>query len=157
MPPQPVAPEATPEPQTQVASLPPQKTQPSALPALEGKFLKPVNGKIISNYGDKADGQHNDGINIQAMKGDPVRAAENGQVVYVGNEIEGYGNMILLRHKDQYMTAYAHMAKTLVKKGDTIRRGQTIGTVGSTGFVDKPQLHFEIRKGKKAIDPSGLI
>ncbi len=127
------------------------------VPARAGKFLKPVNGKIISNFGDKADGQHNDGINIAAVKGASVNAAENGKVVYVGDEIKGYGNMILLRHKDQYMTAYAHLGKMLVKKGDVIQRGQAIGTVGSTGFVDKPQLHFEIRKGKKAIDPSGLI
>ena len=126
-------------------------------PVRTGKFLKPVNGKIISSYGDKADGQHNDGINIQAARGDGVRSAENGQVVYTGNEIEGYGNMILIRHADQYMTAYSHLDKILVKKGDTVRQGQTIGTVGSTGLVDKPQLHFEIRKGKKAIDPSGLI
>lgn len=153
MPPQPQPATSAPASTTQTASV--ADTKP--LPAREGKFMKPVSGKIISNFGDKADGQHNDGINIQAVKGDAVRAAENGKVVYVGNEIEGYGNMILLRHKDQYMTAYAHLGKTLVKKGDIITRGQTIGTVGSSGFVDKPQLHFEIRKGKKAIDPSGLI
>lgn len=127
------------------------------VPAREGKFLKPVSGKVISSFGPKPDGQHNDGINIQAAKGDAVRSAENGQVVYVGNEIEGYGNMILLRHQDKYMTAYAHLGKSLVKKGDTVKRGQTIGTVGATGFVDAPQLHFEIRKGKTAIDPTGLI
>ena len=132
-------------------------SNPEPVPARSGKFLKPVSGNIISAYGTKADGQHNDGINIQAMRGDAVRAAENGTVAYVGNEIEGYGNMILLRHEDQYVTAYAHLAKTLVKKGDVIRRGQTIGTVGSTGFVDKPQLHFEIRKGNKAVDPADLI
>ncbi len=127
------------------------------VPSRAGKFLKPVAGNIISTFGSKEDGQHNDGINIQAIKGDPVRAAENGKVVYVGHEIEGYGTLILLRHQDQYMTAYAHLDKALVKKGETIMRGQTIGTVGSTGFVDKPQLHFEIRKGKTAVDPAGLI
>ncbi|PZP56339.1 MAG: peptidoglycan-binding protein [Micavibrio aeruginosavorus] len=127
------------------------------VPPRAGKFLQPVNGRVISNFGDKADGQHNDGINIAAVKGVSVSAAENGKVVYVGDEIKGYGNMILLRHKDQYMTAYAHLGKSLVKKGDVVQRGQAIGTVGSTGFVDKPQLHFEIRKGKKAINPAGLI
>lgn len=154
IPPQPIPQQnVTPPPAQEVAAI----KNPEPMPLRTGQFLKPVNGKIISSFGDKPDGQHNDGINIQAIKGDPVRAAENGQVVYVGNEIEGYGNMILLRHGDQYVTAYAHMAKTLVKKGETIRRGQTIGTVGSTGFVDKPQLHFEIRKGKKAVNPAGLI
>ena len=150
-----VPPQPQPMSNTQVATAKP--AQSAALPARQGKFMKPVAGKIISSFGDKADGQHNDGINIQAAKGDAVRASENGKVVYVGNEIQGYGTMILLRHKDEYMTAYAHLDKALVKKGDVIMRGQTIGTVGSSGFVDKPQLHFEIRKGKKAVDPVGLI
>lgn len=126
-------------------------------PRREGKFLKPVAGRVISSYGLKKDGLHNDGVNIQAAKGDPVRAAENGVVVYTGNQIAGYGNLILIRHADQYVSAYAHLDKTLVKKGDTVKRGQTVGTVGQSGAVDKPQLHFEIRKGTKALDPSGLV
>lgn len=128
-----------------------------APPAREGKFIKPVAGKIISSYGLKKDGLHNDGVNIQAAKGDAVRAAESGVIVYTGSQIEGYGNLILIRHADQYVTAYAHLDKTLVKKGDKVKRGQTVGTVGATGSVDKPQLHFEIRKGTKALDPSGLV
>ncbi len=128
-----------------------------APPAREGKFIKPVSGKVISGYGPKKDGLHNDGINIQAAKGDAVRAAETGVVVYTGNQIEGYGNLVLVRHADQYVTAYAHLDKTLVKKGDKVKRGQTIATVGATGAVDKPQLHFEVRKGTKALDPSGLV
>lgn len=127
------------------------------LPASSGKFIKPVNGKIISSYGPKPDGQHNDGINIQAAKGDAVRAADSGQVAYIGSEIEGYGKLILLKHQNRYVTAYAHLGKILVKKGDNVMRGQTIGTVGQTGFVDKPQLHFEIRQGKTALDPAKLI
>lgn len=130
---------------------------PGKPPAREGKFIKPVSGKIISSYGLKQDGLHNDGINIQAAKGDTVRAAESGVVVYTGNQIAGYGNLILLRHADQYVTAYAHLEKTLVKKGDTVKRGQAIATVGATGAVDKPQLHFEIRKGTKALNPAGLV
>lgn len=126
-------------------------------PKREGKFIKPVAGKIISGYGPKKDGLHNDGINIQAAKGDPVRAAESGVVVYTGNQIAGYGNLILIRHADKFVSAYAHLDKTLVKKGAVIKRGQTIGTVGATGSVDKPQLHFEIRKGTKALDPAGLV
>lgn len=126
-------------------------------PKREGKFIKPVAGKIISGYGPKKDGLHNDGINIQAAKGDPVRAAESGVVVYTGNQIAGYGNLILIRHADKFVSAYAHLDKTLVKKGAVIKRGQTIGTVGSTGSVDKPQLHFEIRKGTKALDPASMM
>lgn len=126
-------------------------------PKREGKFIKPVAGKIISKYGPKADGLHNDGVNIQAAKGDPVRAAESGVVVYTGSQIAGYGNLILIRHADKYVSAYAHLDKTLVKKGDVVKRGQTVGTVGSSGSVDKPQLHFEIRKGTKALDPSDMM
>lgn len=120
-------------------------------------FLRPVSGKVISGYGPKKDGLHNDGINIQASKGTAVRAAENGTVAYVGDEIDGYGNLVLIRHRDGYITAYAHLDKKLVKKGDVVKRGQTIGTVGTSGHVDVPQLHFEVRKGKKAINPLTLI
>lgn len=120
-------------------------------------FLTPVSGRVISSYGSKKDGLHNDGINIKAAKGTAVRAAENGTVVYIGDEIEGYGNLILIRHGGGYVTAYAHLDKILIKKGEVVKRGSTIGTVGSTGHVDTPQLHFEIRKGKKALDPQNLI
>ena len=132
------------------------KTLPKA-PAREGKFIKPVDGEVISGYGPKADGLHNDGVNIQAARGDAVRAAESGVIVYTGSQIAGYGNLILVRHRDEYVTAYAHLDKMLVKKGDVVKRGQTIGTVGSTGSVEKPQLHFEIRKGTKALNPKGLV
>lgn len=124
-------------------------------PAREGRFIKPVKGKVISGYGPKRDGLHNDGVNIQAARGEAVRAAENGVIAYTGDQIGGYGNLILVRHGDGYVTAYAHLDRILVKRGDSVRRGQTIGTVGSTGSVDKPQLHFEIRKGTKALDPAG--
>ncbi|MCB1557767.1 MAG: peptidoglycan DD-metalloendopeptidase family protein [Alphaproteobacteria bacterium] len=127
-------------------------------PARSGSgFLQPVSGKIVSSYGPKKDGLHNDGINIKAPKGTAVRAAENGSVVYSGSEIEGYGNLILVRHSGGYVTAYAHLDKMLVKKGDVLKRGQSLGTVGTTGYVDSPQLHFEIRKGKKALNPSMMI
>jgi murein DD-endopeptidase MepM/ murein hydrolase activator NlpD len=120
-------------------------------------FIKPVAGQVISGYGPKEDGLHNDGINIKAAKGDAVRAAEQGIVVYQGNQIGGYGNMVLIRHSNGYLTAYAHMAKILVHKGDKVKRGQSIGTVGSSGSVKSPQLHFEIRRGRDAIDPKTLI
>ncbi len=121
------------------------------------KFMKPVEGKLLSSYGAKKNGLHNDGINISAPKGAPVRAAENGIVVYSGNELKGSGNLVLVRHSDRFMTAYAHMDKRLIKRGDVIKRGQTIGTVGSTGSVDRPQLHFEVRRGTKALNPKAYM
>lgn len=121
------------------------------------KFLKPVEGKILSDFGPKASGLHNDGINIAASRGTNVRAAENGVVVYAGNELKGSGNLVLIRHEDQWFTAYAHMEDMAVKKGDVVARGQTIGSVGTTGSVNEPQLHFEIRRGNDAINPKKYL
>lgn len=121
------------------------------------KFLRPVNGNIIMDFGPKKNGLHNDGINIKAKRGTPVKAAENGVVVYAGNALKGSGNLVLLRHQDQWMTAYAHMNDVSVKKGDIIRRGQPIGTVGSTGSVASSQLHFEIRRGTEALNPKNYM
>lgn len=117
------------------------------------RFLSPVQGKILSSYGPKKDGLHNDGINIAAPPGTPVRAAENGVVVYAGNELKASGNLIIIRHQDRWMTAYAHMDNLQVKRGAIVKRGQTIGTVGSSGSVDRPQLHFEVRRGTEALNP----
>lgn len=150
-------PVASSEPKATPASVQSEAKVIAATPKLSGKFLKPVAGKVISGYGAKKDGLHNDGVNIQAARGDAVRAAENGVVVYTGSQIAGYGNLVLIRHANQYVTAYAHLDKTLVKKGDTVKKGQTLGTVGSTGSVDKPQLHFEIRKGTKALNPADFV
>lgn len=127
------------------------------IPALAGQFIKPVQGQIISSFGSKAGGLHNDGINIRAARGTAVRASENGVIAYVGSEIEGFGNLVLIKHQDRYVSAYAHLDKPLVKRGDKVSRGQTIGTVGSTGNVESPQLHFEIRKGRDPINPQGLL
>ncbi len=118
-----------------------------------GKFLRPVRGKIISGFGPKKNGLHNDGINIAAKRGTPVKAAENGVVVYAGNALKGSGNLILVRHENQWMSAYAHLDKITVRKGQTVRRGSVIGKVGSTGSVSKPQLHFEVRRGTSALNP----
>lgn len=128
-------------------------------PKLSGneKFMQPVSGNVISDFGPKAGGLHNDGINIKAVRGTAVRAAENGVVVYTGDDLESYGNLILVRHDGGMMSAYAHLDKTLVKRGAKITRGQSIGTVGSTGQVDSPQLHFEIRKGSKPLDPKQYL
>lgn len=122
--------------------------------AAGGKFLRPVAGEILSGFGPKSSGQHNDGINIAAAKGTSVVAAENGVVVYAGNELKGMGNLILIRHEDQWITAYGHLDAMHVRKGEVVRRGQSIGTVGNTGSVEKPQLHFEIRRGTEAINPA---
>ena len=113
----------------------------------------PVKGKVLSSYGGKSRGLQNDGINIAAPRGAPVKAAENGIVAYSGNELRGFGNLLLLKHAGGWITAYAHNDKLLVKRGDKIKKGQTIARVGSSGSVQNPQLHFELRKGKKAIDP----
>lgn len=122
-----------------------------------GKFIWPVDGPVISTYGPKSDGRHNDGINIKARQGAPVHAAENGVVVYSGNELQGYGNLVLIRHADRWLTAYGHMDSVVVTKGMTINRGQTIGTVGQTGSVDAPQLHFEVRRGTDALNPEPYL
>jgi murein DD-endopeptidase MepM/ murein hydrolase activator NlpD len=118
-----------------------------------GGFVWPVDGSVISDFGAKGDGRYNDGINIAASVGTPVRAAENGVVAYAGNEVRGFGNMLLLKHANGWVTAYAHNDELLVQRGERIRRGQVIARVGSSGSVDRPQLHFEIRKGKRAVDP----
>ena len=130
---------------------------PKPPPLSKGKFLLPVRGRLLSKFGPKGRGLRNDGVNIAAPRGTPVRAAENGIVVYSGNALLGFGNMVLLRHANGYMTAYAHNEAIAVSRGDTVRRGQVIAKVGSTGNVAKPQLHFEIRKGKRAINPAKFL
>lgn len=110
-----------------------------------GRFLWPVRGDVISGFGIKPGGQRNDGINLSGKDGDPVRAAAGGEVVYSGNLVPGFGNLVLIKHEGGWVTAYAHMASTAVKIKDRIAQGQTIGTVGRTGGVEVPQLHFELR------------
>ncbi|WP_181905332.1 LysM peptidoglycan-binding domain-containing M23 family metallopeptidase [Aestuariispira insulae] len=117
------------------------------------KFLWPVRGRVISSFGPKGKGLQNDGLNIAAPRGTPVKASENGVVAYSGSELHAYGNLILIKHSDGYMTAYAHTGDILVKRGDRVRRGQTIARVGSSGNVDRPQLHFQVRRGKKILNP----
>lgn len=117
------------------------------------KFMWPVNGKIISGFGVIGKGRKNDGINIKAALGTTVRAADKGTVAYAGNELKGFGNLILIKHPDGWITAYAHNQKLLVRKGQKVVKGEKIATVGKTGGVDSPQLHFEVRAGKKAVNP----
>ncbi|WMT71258.1 peptidoglycan DD-metalloendopeptidase family protein [Bradyrhizobium sp. Ash2021] len=116
-------------------------------------FRWPVRGKVITTYGAKTNGKSNDGINLAVPEGTPVKAAEDGVVAYSGNELKGYGNLVLVRHANGYVTAYAHASELLVKRGDTIKRGQIIAKSGQSGEVGSPQLHFEIRKGSSPVDP----
>jgi murein DD-endopeptidase MepM/ murein hydrolase activator NlpD len=129
--------------------------EPEAVPPSPsgGRFLWPVRGRVISGFGPKSGGMHNDGINISAKPGETVRAAENGVVAYAGNELRGFGNLLLIRHRDGWITAYAHADEILVSRGDQVKRGQVIARVGASGRVAEPQLHFEIRKGTRAVDP----
>ena len=122
-----------------------------------GKFEWPTYGRVVAGFGPRAGGLHNDGINILAERGQAVVAAENGVVAYAGNELRGFGNLLLVKHADGWVTAYAHLENFEVSRGDRVARGQTIGRVGSSGHVVRPQLHFEIRKGTKAIDPQKYL
>jgi len=116
-------------------------------------FRWPVRGKVITSYGAKTNGKTNDGINLAVPEGTPTKAAEDGVVAYSGNELKGYGNLVLVRHSNGYVTAYAHASELLVKRGDAIKRGQVIAKSGQSGEVRSPQLHFEIRKGSSPVDP----
>lgn len=118
------------------------------------KFDRPVSGKIIEKFGTTKSGAHNDGINISAKAGTPILAADKGTVAYAGNDLKGYGNLILLKHNNGWFTAYAHADKISVKKGAVVKAKQVIGTVGKTGGVKTPQLHFEVRYKTKPVDPS---
>ena len=118
-----------------------------------GGFVWPVDGRVLSSFGAKA----NDGVNIAAPLGAPVRAADNGVVAYAGDQIRGFGNMLLIKHGDGLITAYAHADKLLVARGDVVSRGQVVARVGKTGGIDAPQLHFEVRKGSQAVDPRKFL
>jgi murein DD-endopeptidase MepM/ murein hydrolase activator NlpD len=115
-------------------------------------FAWPLKGKILARFG-KHGNKFNEGINIQAAAGTPISAAADGKVVYIGNNIEGYGNLLILKHVDNIMTAYAHVKDITVDRGSQVNKGDNIATVGQTGNVSQPQLHFSIRKGKKTINP----
>jgi murein DD-endopeptidase MepM/ murein hydrolase activator NlpD len=120
-------------------------------------FRWPVRGRIISGFGPKTNGQQNDGIDVAVPENTPVKAAEDGVVAYAGSELKGYGNLVLVRHANGYVTAYAHAKELLVKRGDQIKRGQIIAKSGQSGNVDAPQLHFEVRKGSSPIDPMQFL
>jgi murein DD-endopeptidase MepM/ murein hydrolase activator NlpD len=116
-------------------------------------FRWPVKGRVIQGFGPKQGGGQNDGINVAVPEGTPIKAAEDGVVAYAGSELKGYGNLVLVRHADNYVSAYANASELLVKRGDTVKRGQVIARAGQTGNVTSPQLHFEIRRGSMPVDP----
>jgi murein DD-endopeptidase MepM/ murein hydrolase activator NlpD len=116
------------------------------------KFRWPVSGRVITDFINSGTG-----IDIEAPEGTAVRATENGQVIYAGSGVEGYGNLVLIRHPNGFVSAYAHLAAMNVGKGDVVNRGDSIGTVGNTGSVAKAQLHFELRKGATPVDPIPLL
>ncbi len=123
----------------------------------DGGFAWPVNGKVISGFGTAANGERNDGINIATPKDAPIRAAASGTVTYAGDELKNYGNLLLLKHPNGYVTAYAHADRLTVARGETVAKGQIVGYSGSTGDVSTPQLHFEIRRNTTPVDPRNLL
>ena len=144
-----------------VAAAPAAAAAVAAIPAPPPKsgrgFIWPVKGEVIAEFGTTGKGQHNDGINIKVPPGTPVVAADDGVVAYSGNELRGFGNLLLIKHSDGWMTAYAHNQALLVKRGETVKRGQKIAKSGDSGGVSEPQLHFEIRQGTRAVDPQGIL
>ena len=150
-----------------VAKAEPSKAEPSkpapqapakpAAPAGAPTFLLPVEGRILSDFGPKSGGLHNDGINIAAPQGTPIRATADGTVAYAGDGLPGFGNLVLIKHADGWTSAYAHAKSIAVKRGDTVRQGQTIGEIGATGSVTEPQLHFELRQHDRAVDPKKMV
>lgn len=133
-----------------------EESKPAMSSGKSSKFIWPVDGgKVISHFNASKKG--NDGINIAMAEGEPIYASADGSVVYAGNELEGYGNMVILKHKDGFMTAYAHAHKLAVHKGESVKQGDLIAYVGSTGKVKKPQLHFALRKGKTPVNPEDYL
>jgi murein DD-endopeptidase MepM/ murein hydrolase activator NlpD len=120
-------------------------------------FRWPVRGRVIAGFGPTPNGLQNDGINLAVPEGTPVKAAEDGVVAYAGSELKGYGNLVLVRHSNGFVTAYANASEILVKRGETVKRGQVIAKSGQTGNVTSPQLHFEIRKGPTPVDPAQYL
>jgi murein DD-endopeptidase MepM/ murein hydrolase activator NlpD len=120
-------------------------------------FSWPLKGQIVSRFGPKSGGLYNDGINIKAKDGADVKASEDGVVAYVGNELKGYGNLVIIKHSGGWITAYAHLKSSSTKRGQEVKKGQKIGAVGSTGNVTSPQLYFGLRKGRDAVNPENYL
>ena len=168
----PLKPPATPPQQAPTQPAPPQAAVPlgstpsaaavpaaqaAAAPAPDGRFPWPVRGHVVGAYGNAPGGGHNDGINIAAPLGTPVRAIDGGTVVYSGNEVKGYGNIVLIRHANGWISAYAHLDDVSVRQGQAISPGEVIAKVGNSGGVSQPQLHFELRRGQKPVNPTEFL
>lgn len=140
------------------SSLQPQ-TAPSPTPpaAASGTLSWPVQGQVIKGFGPDATGHRNDGINVSAPLGTPVHAVSDGVVAHVGNHTSGFGNLVLIKHNDGKISVYGHLKDTAVKAGDPVSHAQTIGSVGTSGGVAQPQLHFELRQGKKPLNPTEYL
>lgn len=139
---------------TMVANTAPQPVATSATPSAgTSTFRWPVSGKVITDF----PASKGTGINIEVPEGTAIRAAESGSVIYVGDAVEGYGNLILIKHDNGFVSAYAHLSRATVSKGTNVNRGDLIGNAGMTGSVNKPQLHFELRKGATPVDPMPLL
>lgn len=145
------SPEITGEGSARVASV---DALPAPDPMSGNSFRWPVKGRVIADFGARPDGGHNDGIDVAVPQGTSVKAAENGVVAYAGSELKGYGNLVLVRHANNWVSAYANNEEILVKRGDKVRRGQVIAKAGATGAVSQPQVHFELRKGSRPVDPT---
>jgi len=148
---------AQPKPQSWWAPAPQPQTVEPAQDVSGSHFIWPVSGTIIDGFGGMATGERNDGINIAATLGAPIRASQSGVVSYAGNELRSYGNLILIKHDGGYITAYAHAQSISVAKGQHVDQGQIIGTAGATGDVTQPQVHFEIRRDSRPVDPKPLL
>ncbi len=159
-----------PEPEPEVAPVPtayrampkpttaePKPTLAEPPPRAGRSFAWPVKGRVISSYGPQPGGLRNDGLNIAASRGDKVIAADNGVVAYAGDDLKGFGNLVLIKHAGGFVTTYAHNEKLMVKRGDKVKRGQVIATVGESGAVTRPQVHFQVRQGAHAVDPRPLM
>lgn len=161
---------STPDPEPEVAPVPtayrampkpttaePKTTLAEPPPRASRNFAWPVKGRVISSYGPQPGGLRNDGLNIAASRGEKVIAADNGVVAYAGGDLKGFGNLVLIKHAGGFVTTYAHNDQLMVKRGDKVKRGQVIATVGESGSVTTPQVHFQVRQGAHAVDPRPLM
>ena len=120
-------------------------------------FTWPVEGEIILDFGPAGKGVHNDGVNIKANLGANVRTSAPGTVAYIGRNLKSFGSMVLIKHDGGYITAYAHLDDIRVAEGDVLGAGELVGTVGQSGRVASPQLHFEVRQSRQPINPHDII
>jgi murein DD-endopeptidase MepM/ murein hydrolase activator NlpD len=134
-------------------AVPAKRTRTAALDEAPIKFRWPAKGRIIATFNNSGTGVKNDGINISLPIGTPIHAVDDGTVAYSGSELKGYGNLVLLRHENGWVSAYAHASELLVKRGDKVTKGQVVAKAGRSGGVTQPQLHFELRKEAQPVDP----